>query len=121
MIFDNYKEFEIDGQKYKLKYTIKALHAVERELSSGNILVLLRMTEQNIPPNMTDMYVMFKHAFLAGNPGRWNDDDVEDVYLKAINEWTVVDMLKLCLEALKVSGVMGRKKDQKKSEAATTA
>lgn len=118
MIFNNYKEIEIGGKNYKLKYTVKALHAVERDLSSGNILVLLRMTEQNIPPNMTDMYVMFKHAFLAGNPGRWSEEDVEDIYLTAVNEKSVVELLQLCLTALKISGVMGRQTDLKKAEAA---
>lgn len=119
MIFDNYKELEIGGKKYKLKYTIQALHAVERELTSGNILVLLRLTEQEIPPNMTDMYVLFKHAFRAGNPGRWTDAEVDDMYMQAINETSVIAVLRLCLEALKTSGVMGRQ--PKKAEAAPEA
>lgn len=115
MILNNFEEIEICGQKYKLKYNLRAAAGVERDLGKNFIFDLpKRLSEGDIPPLM-DVFTLFKHGFVEGNPKTdgWKDDDVAEIFEAAVYEYSLIQVEGLCIKALKTAGVLELKPKKK--------
>ena len=112
MILDKFVELEFGGKKHKLCYPIKHVFEAERQLTDGNIMVLLTKASDGIPPSLYDMFTIVKYALLGGDP-KLTEDEAEALYLDAAAEVPVLELFRLSVEALKKSGVLGTpKKDE---------
>lgn len=114
MVLDKFEELEFDGKKHKLCYPIKYVWEAERQLSDGNILILVVNATQGVPPTVHDMFIIIKYALMGGDT-KLTEAQAEGLYLDAVNEKSLLEVFKSALEALKKSGVLG---DPKKMEAA---
>ncbi|MBR0294132.1 MAG: hypothetical protein IJQ91_06960 [Acidaminococcaceae bacterium] len=117
MVFDKFVEIEFGGKKHKLCYPVKQVFVAERQLTDGNIMLMLERASAGIPPNVYDMYIIIKYALMGGNP-ELKEDEAEALYLAAVEEMPVVDVFKAGMKALVLSGVLG---DPKKAGAAIMA
>ena len=109
MVFDKYVELEISGKMHKLCYPVKMVFEAERHLTDGNLLVLVSKAASGVPPTVYDMFVLIKYALMGGDP-KLTEDEAEELYLKAVNEKTLIEVSRLAMEALKKSGVLGQEK-----------
>ena len=109
MILDKFIELEFGGKTHKLCYPIQCVFEAERQLTDGNIMVLLGKAGEGIPPTLYDMFVIIKYALKGGDP-KLTDEDVEALYFDAVEEVPVLDLFRLSVEALKKSGVLGKGK-----------
>ena len=114
MVLDRYVDLEFGGEKHRLCYPVKYVFEAERQLSDGNILVLMVKATQGVPPTVHDMFIIIKYALMGGNT-KLTEAQAESLYLDAVNEKSLLEVFKSALEALKKSGVMG---DPKKMQAA---
>lgn len=102
-----YIELEIGGETYKLQYSMKCVAAAEKELSSHNILAILSDARyKNVPPSLSDLYILFKYALAGGNP-EIKEAETEDLYITAINERSIAEVLGICLIVMVRAGVLG--------------
>lgn len=109
MVFDKYVELEINGKKHKLCYPTKYVWKLERDISSGNILVMVSQAGNGIPPTLHDMFLLITYALMGGNP-KLTEEDAEELYLEAVNEMTILELTNLAMQALQKSGVLGQEK-----------
>ena len=109
MVLDKYVELEISGKMHKLCYPVKMVFEAERHLTDGNLLVLVSKAASGVPPTVYDMFVLIKYALMGGDP-KLTEDAAEELYLKAVNEKTLIEVSRLAMEALKKSGVLGQEK-----------
>lgn len=109
MVLDKYVELEISGKMHKLCYPVKMVFEAERHLTDGNLLVLVSKAASGVPPTVYDMFVLIKYALMGGDP-KLTEDEAEELYLKAVNEKTLIEVSRLAMEALKKSGVLGQEK-----------
>ena len=114
-----YIELEIGGETYKLQYGMKFVAAAEKELSTHNILAVLSDAKfKRIPPSLSDLYILFKYALAGGDPeiknggltperlAEW-EAEAENLYITAINERSIPEVLGICLITMVRGGVLG--------------
>lgn len=119
MVLDKAVEIQIGGKKYKLRYNMKSVTLAERELFQNNLLVTVAQGVNGLPPNLSDMYTIFKHGLLGGQPELEGQDDViENLYYQAVEEIGVLPVFQAGLDAVRKSGVLG---DTTKKPAAAQA
>ena len=119
MILDKTVDIEIGGEKFKLCYPIKCINGAERELFQNNLLATVAQGMNGLPPNLSDMYVVFKYGIIGGQPeleGR--ESVIEDLYYKALAETGVLPVFQAGLDAIRKSGILG---DTTKKPAAAPA
>ena len=114
MVFDKFVDIEFGGKKHRLCYPVKRVFEAERQLTEGNIMVLLTKAGDGIPPTLYDMFVIIKYALMGGDP-KLTEDEAEELYLEAVAEVPVLEMFRSSVDALRKSGVLG---NPKKAEAA---
>ncbi|MBQ8918795.1 MAG: hypothetical protein IJ056_01630 [Acidaminococcaceae bacterium] len=117
MILDKTVELEIEGKTYKLCYPMKSVHGAERELFQNNLLVTVAQGINGLPPNLSDMYTIFKWGIKGGNPD-FKEGDIENLYYAAVREYDVITVFRMGLDAVKKSGILG---DTTKKPAAVLA
>ena len=108
MIFNNFEEIEIGGTHYKLKYNLRAVSGLERDLGKTFVYNLpIKMQEGEVPP-VSDFFTLFKHGFVEGNPKQdgWKDEDVAELFEAAVCEYSLIQVLGLCVKALKTAGIL---------------
>lgn len=116
MILDKFVEVEFGGKKHRLCYPIKQVFEAERQLTDGNIMVMLTKAGEGIPPTLYDMYTIIKCALMGGDP-KLTEDEAEELYLEAVAEVPVLDLFRASVEALQKSGVLGKPKKAEAAEA----
>ena len=116
MIFDKYVDLEIGGKVHKLCFPVKCVFEAERQLTDGNIPVMMVKASQGVPPTVYDMFTIIKYALMGGDP-KLTETEAEILYLEAVNEKSLIEVFQLSLDALKKSGVLGK---EKKAPAAPT-
>ena len=120
MVLDKAVEIQIGGKKYKLRYNMKSVRLAERELFQNNLLVTVAQGKGGLPPNLSDMYVIFKCGMIGGQPElEGQEAKLEDLYYKAIGETNVLTVFQAGLDAVAKSGVLGD--TTKKPQAAQAA
>ena len=120
MVLDKAVEIRIGGKKYKMRYNMKCVTLAERELFQGNLLVTVAQGRSGLPPNLSDMYIIFKYGIIGGQPElEGQEEALENLYFEAIGETNVLNVFQLGLEAIAKSGVMGD--TTKKPQAAPAA
>lgn len=98
---------------------MKSVVGAERELFQNNLLVTVAQGVNGLPPNLSDMYTIFKHGLLGGQPELEGQDDViENLYYQAVEEIGVLPVFQAGLDAVRKSGVLG---DTTKKPAAAQA
>lgn len=117
MVLDKFVDIEIQGKTYKLCYPLKYVWMAERQLTDRNFMLLIGNAANDIPPNMSDIYVIFKYALMGGNP-QLSEDKAEELFLAALDENNMITLFEAALKALEKSGAMGK---QKKAQAAPQA
>ncbi|MBQ9256329.1 MAG: hypothetical protein IJ181_04315 [Acidaminococcaceae bacterium] len=109
-------EIKIGEKSYKLHYPMNCVAAAEKELSSKNILTMVQQAEiKHVPPSLSDMYVLFKYALAGGNP-EIKEDEAEQLYISAINEYSIPEVLGTVILALTETGVLGIKGNSAKMD-----
>lgn len=123
MVLDKAVEIQIGGKKYKLRYNMKSVALAEQELFQNNLLVTVAQGKAGLPPNLSDMYVIFKCGMIGGQPELEGKEAVlEDLYYKAIGETNVLAVFQEGLNAVAKSGVLGdTTKKPKAAQAAPAA
>lgn len=116
MILDKFVEVEFGGKKHRLCYPIKQVFEAERQLTDGNIMVMLTKAGEGIPPTLYDMYTIIKCALMGGDP-KLTEYEAEELYLEAVAEVPVLDLFRASVEALQKSGVLGKPKKAEAAEA----
>ena len=114
MVLDKYVDLEIGGKVHKLCYPVKYVFEAERQLTDGNILVLMAKAGNGIPPTVQDMFTIVKYAIMGGD-AKLTEEEAEELYLEAVSEKSLVEVFQLATDALKKSGVLGK---EKKAQAA---
>jgi len=114
MVLDKYVDVEFGGKKHRLCYPIMQVFEAERQLTDGNIMVMLTKAGEGIPPTLYDMFTIVKYALMGGDP-KLTEEEAGELYLEAVAEVPVLELFRLSVEALKKSGVLG---SSKKAEAA---
>ena len=109
MVLDKFVEIEVGGKKHKICYPVRLVFEVERQLTEGNLMVLLTNAEHGIPPTLYDMFILIKFALMGGDP-KLTDDEAEELYMEAVAEIPLLELFKQAVEALKKSGVLGKPK-----------
>ncbi len=110
------EEIEIGGKSYKLHYSMSCVAAAERELLTNNILTVIEQAKvKHNPPSLTDMYVLFKYALAGGNP-EIKENEAEQLYLAAINEHSIPEVLGTVILTLKETGILGVKSNAAKMD-----
>ncbi len=120
MVLDKTVDIEINGKNYKLCYPMKSVVRAERELFQNNLLITVAQGMNGLPPNLSDMYVIFKYGMIGGQPeleGR--EGMIEDLYYDALDKHGVLPVFQMGLDAVQKSGIMGD--TSKKPTAALTA
>lgn len=108
MILDKTVDIEIDGKKYKLCYPMKSVFQAERELFQNNLLITVAQGMNGLPPNLSDMYVIFKYGIIGGQPElEGKEAAVEGLYYDALEEHGVLPVFQMGLDAVRKSGIMG--------------
>ena len=108
MVLDKTVEIEINGKKFKLCYPMKSVNGAERELFQNNLLVTVAQGRNGLPPNLSDMYVIFKYGIIGGQPElEGNEAAIEKLYYAALEEHNILTVFQMGLEAISRSGVMG--------------
>ena len=110
MVFDKFVDIEFGGKKHRLCYPVRRVFEAERELTDGNIMVMLTKAGEGIPPTVYDMYTIIKHALMGGNP-KLTEEEAEALYLE------VLELFKSSVDALRKSGVLGAPKKAEAAEA----
>ena len=119
-LLDKTVEITVGGKKYKLRYNMKCVTQAERELFQNNLLITVAQGANGLPPNLSDMYVIFKYGIIGGQPELEGAEDViESLYFKAIDEAGILSVFQAGLDAVSKSGVMGD--TTKKAKAAQAA
>ena len=111
MVLDKTVDFQIKGKTYKLCYPLKYVWAAERELQNRNFILTVNAATEGIPPCLGDVYVIFKYALMGGSPGM-KEEEVDELYLAAMEEHTGKDMIIAAFQALEKSGAMGKRKKE---------
>lgn len=120
MILDKTVELEIEGKTYKLCYPMKSVHGAERELFQNNLMIVIAQGINGLPPNMSDMFVIFKWAIKGGSPDKeFRESELEDLYYAAIRQYDVITVFRAGLDAVKKSGIMGDTTKKPKAVQAT--
>ena len=120
MVLDKTVDIEINGKNYKLCYPMKSVTGAERELFQNNLLITVAQGMNGLPPNLSDMFVIFKYGMIGGQPeleGR--EGMIEDLYYAANEKHGVLQVFQMGLDAVRKSGVLGD--TSKKPTAALTA
>jgi len=108
MVLDKTVEIVINGKTYKLCYPMKAIHGAEKELFQNNLLVTVAQGINGLPPNLSDMYTIFKWGIKGGDPEReYTDTEMEELYYTAVRQYDVITVFRKGLEAVEKSGIMG--------------
>ena len=108
MILDKTTELEIEGKTYKLCYPMKSVHGAERELFQNNLMIVIAQGINGLPPNLSDMFVIFKWGIRGGNPDKeFKESELEDLYYAAVRQYDVITVFQAGLDAVKKSGIMG--------------
>lgn len=108
MILDKTTELEINGKKYKLCYPMKSVNGAERELFQNNLLVTVAQGTNGLPPNLSDMFTIFKWGIKGGSPDKeFEENELEDLYYAAVYQHDVITVFRAGLDAIKKSGIMG--------------
>ena len=116
MILDKCSEIEIKGKKYLLCYPLKYVWAAERQLQNRNFLLTVNAAAGGIPPCLEDIYVIFKYALMGGSPDM-KEEEVDELYLAALEEHTGMDVTRAAFQALEKSGAMGKRKKEQAAQA----
>ena len=116
MILDKFVEVEFGGKKHRLCYPIRQVFEVERQLTDGNIMVMLTKAGEGIPPTLYDMYTIIKCALMGGDP-KLTEVEAEELYLEAVAEVPVLELFRASVDALQKSGVLGKPKKAEAAEA----
>jgi len=108
MILDKTVDLEINGKKYKLCYPMKSVNGAERELFQNNLLVTVAQGINGLPPNLSDMFTIFKWGIKGGSPDKeFEENELEDLYYAAVSQHDVITVFRAGLDAVKKSGIMG--------------
>ena len=87
---------------------MNCINGAERELFQNNLLVTVAQGTQGLPPNLSDMYVIFKYGIIGGQPElEGNEAAIENLYYAAVNEHNVLWVFQLGLDAIRRSGILG--------------
>lgn len=116
MVLDKFVDVEFGGKKHRLCYPIRQVFEAERQLTDGNIMVMLTKAGEGVPPTLYDMFTIVKFALLGGDP-KLTEEEAEEMYLEAVAEVPVLELFRLSVEALKKSGVLGSPKKAEAAEA----
>ena len=111
MIFDKYVELTIGGKAYKLCYPLRYVWEAERHLTDKSFIMLMANAANGTPPNMGDIYTIFKYALLGGNP-QLTEDDVEKLFLQALEDTDLLTLSQEAMKALQKSGAFGKPKKE---------
>lgn len=108
MLLDKIVNITIGGKKYNLRYNMKCVTLAERELFQNNLLATVAQGMNGLPPNLSDMYVVFKYGMIGGQPELEGQEDmIENLYFTAINEMGILTVFQMALDSVAKSGVMG--------------
>lgn len=108
MILDKTVDLEINGKKYKLCYPMKSVNGAERELFQNNLLVTVAQGMNGLPPNLSDMFTIFKWGIKGGSPDKeFEENELEDLYYAAVSQHDVITVFRAGLDAIKKSGTLG--------------
>jgi len=116
MILDKYVELTIGGKTYKLCYPLRYVWEAERQLTDKNFMLLMGNAAQGVPPNMGDIYTIFKYALLGGDP-KLTEAEADELFLQAVEETDLLSLSKAAMTALQKSGVFGKQKKEPAAEA----
>lgn len=116
MVFDKFVDIEFGGKKHRLCYPVRRVFEAERQLTDGNIMVMLSKAGDGIPPTLYDMFVIIKYALMGGDP-KLTEEQAEELYLEAVAEVPVLEMFRASVDALRKSGVLGSPKKAEAAEA----
>lgn len=108
MILDKTVELEIEGKTYKMCYPMKSIYGAERELFQNNLMFVIAQGINGLPPNLSDMFVIFKWGIKGGSPDKeFKENELEDLYYAAVRQHDVITVFQAGLDAVKKSGIMG--------------
>jgi hypothetical protein len=116
MIFDKYVDIVIDGKTYKLCYPLRYVWEAERQLTDKNFMLLMANAAGGTPPNMGDIYTIFKYALMGGDP-ELKEADADELFLKALETTDLLTLSRAAMAALQKSGAFGKPKKEPAAEA----
>lgn len=104
MVLDTAIRKTINNKEYDFKLPIKYAFQCERELTTKNLLKMLAEP----PCPVEDIYTVFKWSYLGGE----NKDNVDEIFLSAMQEWGYVELMTFTYEVLQKSGLINTKNQQ---------
>lgn len=108
MILEENEKINIGDRTYPLRFTVKSVFYVEKELGES-ILVTLAKLQNGQPFPLNTAYTLLKWA-VSGGGIYLSEKEMDRLFLQVMNEQKLVLVEQIVLKALAKSGVIGNPK-----------
>ena len=108
MILDEDEKITVGGKTYKLRFSVKSIFNVEKELDEG-LLTILKKSSNDIVPQLNVIYTLLKWA-IAGGGVALSDEELEAVFTGIMDEKKYPLVCKKLFTAIGKSGALGTPK-----------
>lgn len=108
MILEENEKINIGGKTYPLRFTVKSVFNVEKELGESILLTLAKL-QNGQPISLNTAYVLLKWAIYGGGMPL-TEEKMDKLFLDVMNEQKLALVGQIALKALVKSGIFGNPK-----------
>lgn len=109
MTLDREKEITVHGKTYKLRYPVKSIFQIEKELGHSLLAIVQEFGKE---PYISVYFVLLKWGLLGGGQNM-SEEEIEDLLEEIGNTDQFMPVGAAMLEAIVASGVFGSPKKVK--------